>query len=245
MPTLRQMQERYRCLAEASAQVVWIADPAGLVVEDMPDWRRLTGQQPNAIRGEGWMNAVHPDDRARFRDAFGEAQRTVTPFELEHRLRLADGIYRYFLTRGVPVRDESGRLREWVGTCADITDRRRLEEQLVQVHKMEAVGRLAGGIAHDFNNLLADRRHPQLLEILRAGERGCSLTRQLLLFSRGQVVTPRRLLLNEVVLDMQPMLRRLIGEDVALGTVVSPDLPPILADRGHLEQILLNLAVNA
>jgi len=259
--TLRQLQERYRSLAEASAQVVWIADRAGLVLEDMPDWRRLTGQQPHEIRGGGWIDAVHPDDRGRFCDAFDEAQRTVTPFELEHRLRLADGSYRHFLTRGVPVLAEDGRLREWVGTCADITERRRLEEQLVQVQKMEAVGRLAGGIAHDFNNLLAvvtgyaelslkatdpeDRRHPQLLEILRAGERGCSLTRQLLLFSRGQVVTPRQLLLNEVVLDMETMLRRLIGEDVELRTVVSPELPPILADRGHLEQILLNLAVNA
>ena len=143
----------------------------------------------------------------------------------------------------------------------DITERRQLEEQLRQAVKMEAVGRLAGGIAHDFNNLLTaiigsadllledlDPESPardDVAEIRRAGERAAQLTRQLLAFSRQQPLTPRVIDVNALVADMDRLLRRLIGEDVELRTVLTPDLGAVRADAGQLEQVIMNLAVNA
>ncbi|MCK6627654.1 MAG: ATP-binding protein [Anaerolineae bacterium] len=144
----------------------------------------------------------------------------------------------------------------------DITERKRLEEQFLQVQKMEAIGRLAGGVAHDFNNLLtvitgyADfllDRHPSDLDpsrqdieqIKKTVERAASLTRQLLAFSRRQVLQPEILDLNALVADMDKLLRRLIGEDIELVTLLQPDLGLVKADPGQLEQVILNLAVNA
>jgi PAS domain S-box-containing protein len=143
----------------------------------------------------------------------------------------------------------------------DVTDRKQLESELRHAQKMEAIGLLAGGVAHDFNNLLtaitgyselamrglppADPLSADLEQIRRAGERAAALTRQLLTFSRKQVVQPRVLDLNEVVSEMEKMLRRVIGEDVALRTALDPSLGRILADHGQIEQVLMNLAVNA
>jgi two-component system cell cycle sensor histidine kinase/response regulator CckA len=160
-----------------------------------------------------------------------------------------------------PLLTEDGRFTGILCLAQDVTGRRRLEEQLRQAQKMEAVGRLAGGIAHDFNNLLTvingysgllldaltgdDSRRDLAAEVLRAGERAAALTRQLLAFSRQQVVAPRLLDLNSVVADMEKMLRRVIGEDVELATSLQPGLRPIKADPGQVEQVLMNLAVNA
>jgi two-component system, cell cycle sensor histidine kinase and response regulator CckA len=143
----------------------------------------------------------------------------------------------------------------------DVSDRRRLEEQLRQAQKMDAIGRLAGGVAHDFNNILGvilgygemvrrglpvtDPLQPKITAILRAADRAADLTRQLLTFSRKQVVQPRILDLNIVVNDMEKMLRRLIGEDVTLKTLPCPDLGSVEADAGQMEQVVMNLAVNA
>jgi PAS domain S-box-containing protein len=143
----------------------------------------------------------------------------------------------------------------------DVTDKRNLESQLRHSQKMESVGRLAGGVAHDFNNLLGvitgygdllakrlppdDRMGQYIDNILKAAVRGAGLTRQLLAFSRRQVLQPRLLDLNAVVEDVNKMLLRLIGEDIRLTTSLDPDLPAILADAGQLEQVLMNLAVNA
>jgi two-component system, cell cycle sensor histidine kinase and response regulator CckA len=143
----------------------------------------------------------------------------------------------------------------------DITEQRRLENQLWRSQKMEAVGRLAGGVAHDFNNLLtvitgysdlvlaslaeSDPRRKNVEQILKAGERAASLTRQLLAFSRRQVLAPQPLDLNAVVLNLDKMLRRLIGEDIEVLNVLAPDLWTVKADPGQVEQVLMNLAVNA
>ncbi len=156
---------------------------------------------------------------------------------------------------------ENGFLVRYEGTNSDITERKLLEEQLVQSQKMEAVGRLAGGVAHDFNNaigvivgyssLLKERvpADKQALhyteEISKAGRRAASLTRQLLAFSRKQVIQPAVLDLNAVMSDTEKMLRRLIGEDIAMTVTLGPNLSRIVADRSQLEQVLMNLAVNA
>jgi nitrogen-specific signal transduction histidine kinase/CheY-like chemotaxis protein len=148
-----------------------------------------------------------------------------------------------------------------IGISLDVTERRRLEEQFQRAQKMEAVGRLAGGVAHDFNNLLtvilgfcellladrdpADPRQADIAEIQKAGTRAAGLTRQLLAFSRKQIIEPTLLDLNVVVADMRSMLGRLIGEDVKVVLGLGPELVSVKADRGQVEQVVMNLAVNA
>ena len=170
------------------------------------------------------------------------------------------GGQRFFHNNMIGVVEAGQLVRVW-GTQQDITERHKLEEQLRQAQKMEAVGRLAGGVAHDFNNLLtAIQGHAslaldgaaageeiadELREIQRAAECATSLTRQLLAFSRKQVLHPRVLDLNVVVAGMQRMLARLIGEDIDLTTRFQPDLGCVRADAGQIEQVILNLAVNA
>ncbi len=160
-----------------------------------------------------------------------------------------------------PVRDASGALTHFVGVQSDVTERRRLEEQVRQSQKMEAVGQLASGVAHDFNNLLTvvavcsdmlvsalhedDPSRELAIEIQRAGERAGALTRQLLAFSRKQVIAPRILDINGVVTDSEKLLRRLIGEHILLTTRLHEPLASVLADAGQVEQVLINLVVNA
>ncbi|QEL17643.1 PAS domain S-box protein [Limnoglobus roseus] len=160
-----------------------------------------------------------------------------------------------------PIRDRDGRVAGASKVVQDITGVRHLEDQLRQAQKMEAVGQLAGGVAHDFNNLLTvitgyteliledlppdSPTRDLLVEIHKAGVRSAGLTRQLLAFSRKQVLTPKLLDLNEVVRETEKMLRRVIGEDVRLGVDLQPHPGWVLADQGQLEQVILNLAVNA
>jgi signal transduction histidine kinase/CheY-like chemotaxis protein len=182
-------------------------------------------------------------------------------FEAEYRFRSREGNYRWFLARGFPMRDDHGNILRWFGICTDIEDLNRTQEQLHQAQKMEAVGLLAGGVAHDFNNLLtviigygkilsdaAERGgevSSQAQQILYAAERASELTRQLLTFSRQEIVQPRLVNLNSVVRETETLLRRLIGEDIVVRTVFDSDLLPIRIDRGQMEQVIVNLAVNA
>src|SRR6266498_3194216 len=168
---------------------------------------------------------------------------------------------RWFQTIKVPLRLPEQEKSTMLGVATEITERKRLEEQLLQSQKMEAVGQLAGGVAHDFNNILTaivgytdllavecganSRQLEDLEEIRKAARRAAALTRQLLAFSRKQVLEPRIIDLNSVVMNLEKMLRRVIGEDVEFRTVLAPDLGAVRADPGQLEQVIVNLAVNA
>ena len=171
------------------------------------------------------------------------------------------GATRWFQTVKVPLLSPDGSARQVLGVATDITERKQLEDQFRQAHKMEAVGRLAGGIAHDFNNVLTivraqteflladmpadDVRRADVLEIQSAADRAAGFIRQLLAFSRRQLLQPEVLELNAVITGMESMVRRLVGEDVVLLTKLHPELPRVWADPGQLQQVVLNLAVNA
>ena len=168
---------------------------------------------------------------------------------------------RVFDASVTPIRTRDRRLTGYVVLLRDVTERRQLEEQLRQAQKMEAIGKLAGGVAHDFNNLLTaiigfaalareelpagSPVHDSLAQIQRSADQAASLTRQLLAFGRRQILQPEVLNLSEVIADVLPMLRRLIGADIEIATELLPDLPSIRADRTQVQQVLLNLAVNA
>jgi len=206
---------------------------------------------------------LHPDDRSKVEAALRLSIETRTPYAHDHRIVLDDGSERVIHEQAELVFDQStGAPIKLIGTAQDVTDRIHLETQLRQSQKMQAIGQLAGGVAHDFNNLLTvinghsemlllDRPDPndpvrrELAAIRDAGERATLLTRQLLLFSRKAVLEPRVLDCNALVRHTAEMLRRLIGEDVALTTVLTPSLYRVRADGSQIEQVVMNLALNA
>ena len=258
---LRASEERFRQIAESISEVFWLTTPDKQEMAYLsPGYETIWGQPREAVYASprSWMDAVHPDDRERVAEA--AAKQAAGTYDEEYRIVRPDGTLRWVRDRAFPVRDADGQVVRVAGVAEDVTARRQLEDQLRQAQKMEAIGQLAGGVAHDFNNLLTvingcsellldsvgDR--PDLTDLLqeirKAGERSASLTRQLLAFSRQQVLAPTILDVNAVVEDMEKMLRRLIGEAVQLRTVLQRPLGNVRADRGQLEQVLLNLAIN-
>jgi len=224
---------------------------------------RLMGYETPPVQpGLRWfLQHVHGEDRASLAALFNAIQAPLAN-EYEALFRMVrEGCIRWWLGRVRVIRDAAGTPTHAVGLVSDITERRQLEEQVRQAQKMEAIGRLAGGIAHDFNNLLtvisgyadtlvrsvapADPRFEDLTEIQRAADRAALLTQQLLAFSRNQIQRPGILDLNVVVRDIASMIGRLIGSAIDLRMELASRAAAVLADRGQIEQVLINLAVNA
>jgi PAS domain S-box-containing protein len=261
---LRATKERLSHVVAASSAVIYVLDARSeelaltWVSENIIS---ILGWARDEVVSRGWWaDQVHPEDRERARAERGSVL-SADRVGQEYRLRRKDGSYRWVLDESRLVRDAAGAPEEVIGAWLDVTEKKSLEAQLQQSQKMEAIGRLAGGIAHDFNNLLTairgyadllreqiregDPRRADVDEIRRAADRAAGLTRQLLTFSRRQVLQPRILDLNEVIAAMDRMLRRIIGEDVELVAVSFPGLWPVKADPGQIEQVVVNLAVNA
>jgi PAS domain S-box-containing protein len=257
---MRKSEERFRKLFESNTIGIAIMDLAGRTLEANDAYLAMIGYtRQELLSGEIRLDTLTPPEYGdRDRAAVAELQRTgaTTPWEKE--------IFRKDGSR-VPVLIGVAMLQASEATCiayiVDLSERRQLEEQFRQAQKMEAVGQLAGGVAHDFNNLLtailgyadllAGRLKPEsaesedLNEIRKAGERAAALTRQLLAFSRQQVLERKVLDLNYLIADVEKMLGRLIGEDITLVTALDPGLRRVWADAGQLEQVIMNLAVNA
>jgi PAS domain S-box-containing protein len=257
---LRESETRYHALIEGVRDIVFALGPDGTVTSLNPAFESMTGWTADEWLGKPFEPLVHPEDLALLFEFVERAVRGETGRVSQLRLRTRKGDYRMGEFAATP-QFRDGHLVGVLGIARDITDRLSLEQQLRQAQKMEAVGRLAAGVAHDFNNILtAITGYAQLLledldpagqhredvdEIRKAAERAAGLTRQLLAFSRQQVLQPTVLDLNTLVDETESMLGRLLGEDIQLATALAADLGAVKTDRSQIEQVILNLAVNA
>jgi PAS domain S-box-containing protein len=261
----RRLAEKARDLLAAAidqtAEAIIITDPAGVIRYVNPAFQRITGYSEEEVVGESTQflkSGKRPPEF--FREMWSTILRgEVWTGSFENRRK--DGTVYEEEAVISPVRDGAGQIVNFVAVKRDVTRERRMEERLRQAQKMEAVGRMAGGVAHDFNNLLTaitgysdlllrrmDENSPMrrdVLQIHQAGERASSLTRQLLAVSRSQILHPKLLDLNAEIARMEPALRGAIGLEVQLSVVPAPDLWRTKLDPGQVEQVLLNLAVNA
>ena len=257
LEALERREEHYRSLIENSLDLVSILNFDGTIRYASPSHERILGYALEELVGQNAFSFIHPDDLAITRAAFARLNQSAS---IECRFRHKDETWR--------VLESFGRnLSHLPGVCGlvinsrDITDRKRLEEQLHHSQRLEAVGRLAGGVAHDFNNLLmvitgysqmlldsmhaGDPARDDLEQISKAARRATDLTHQLLAFSRRQVARPLMIDLNLLVQDMDRMLRRVLGEDIELINDLAPVIKTVRVDPGQMEQVILNIAVNA
>ncbi len=259
---LERSEELYRDLVEKAGLAIFVMNRGGRITYFNRQLSELTGYKEEELGSLSFVDVVHSGDRDRVLELFqgllsGDRN---TPMQLECRLVRKDGGIRYVEMSLTPV-VEKGETKAFRVYLRDITKRREMEESLFNARKMEAMGRLAGGIAHDFNNMLMvitgncdlilhgapdlETVYEKVDAIKEAADRAASLTRQLLAFSRNQIMEPRVINLNEVVRNMEGMLKRLIGEDVDLRVTLDPDLGTIKADPSQMEQVIVNLVVNA
>ncbi len=261
---LRESQTRLERAVRAGNVGLWEWSLVTDAVYYSSQWHRQLGFEEGEIPAhfDAWRSRLHPEDVDRAVAAIGEYLRGQTPhLEIEYRCRHKDGSYRHMLAHASVLLDDRGTQVALLGAHVDVTHHTELQAQFLQAQKMESLGRLAGGIAHDFNNLLTIINGTADLALLRlsaagqrdddwrgvrdAGERAATLTRQLLAISRKQVLQIEILDPNEVLGGIEGLLRRLIGEDILLRVALSPDAGRVKADAGQIEQVVVNLAVNA
>jgi PAS domain S-box-containing protein len=262
---LHASEERLSLTLSSARVCLWDFDIARGKVHWSPEWESLLGYNSTDISSDPtwWVRLVHRGDVGAAKAAYvAHLKGETASFELVFRMRTALGTWMWVLARAKVVqRSAAGWATRLVGTALDVTAQRQLEEQLRHVQKMEAVGQLAGGVAHDFNNVLtvmtaasdflladpalADAHRTEVQEIRRSADRAAALTRQLLAFGRKQVLNQQVLDLNDIVERSTSMLRRTIGEDVRLVATLRNDIGAVYADQDQLEQVILNMAVNA
>ena len=258
---LRTNEQRFRALVEHSWDAIALFGPDGAILYGSPATTRILGYDLSEFVGRNALEMIHDDDRdavvGRLTEAMANPGGRV---DVAARVRHKDGSWRYLEGILTNLLDDPS-VGAIVNNYRDATERRSLEQQVIQAQKMEAVGRLAGGVAHDFNNILTaiggytdllladlpldDPRREDVDEIHRAADRAAALTQQLLAFSRRQVLQPKVVDLNALVSNVEKLLRRLLGEDVLLATALAADVGRVRADPGQLEQVIVNLAVNA
>ena len=259
---LRRREEYFRLLIENATDIITVIDMQSVISYVSPSTTRVLGYSAEDVLGRQVFDIVHPDDLALTAAAIQRALgRPAIPKPVEIRFRHKDGSWRLLESIGQVAPSLAGDKDCFVVNSRDITESRRIEEHYRHSQKMEAIGQLAGGVAHDFNNILAvvmmqielisatpdlpEEAREGLMEIAVAAKRASDLTRQLLFFSRRQVIQLSELDVNEVIGDLARMLQRLLGEQIRLQLHFHPSPLIVRADRGMLDQVLMNLSVNA
>lgn len=299
---LHESERQFRMLADNMSQLAWIADPGGKIYWYNARWYSYTGTSHEAMMALGWRSLHHPDHLERVDSRMRHCFATGSIWEDTFPLRGRDGLYRWFLCRALPIRDEQGSITYWLGTSTDITaqvsaedalrelnesleqrvaertrelaeinerlqievsERAQAEEALRHAQKMDAIGQLTGGIAHDFNNMLTgvlgaldliQRRvaagrvseiDRYIAAAMSSANRAASLTHRLLAFARRQSLDPRPVDVDQMVMSMEELVRRTIGESIELEIDLSGGLQQTNTDEHQLENALLNLVINA
>lgn len=266
---LRKSEERFRSLVETTTDWVWEVNEHAVYTYASPKIRDILGYEPEEIIGKTPFDLMPPDEAERIAGVFFEIAETKRPFALLENLNLRkDGTPVVLETSGTPILGSDGRLLGYRGIDRDITARRRVEEEKEQIQtrllksqKMETIGKLAAGIAHDFNNIItiinslsslairktgeADPAHKFLEQIISTAERASNLTRQLLIFSRSQPTRFAPVNITAAVNDLIKLMYHLIGENFTIRTYFAPGVWAVMADRGNVEQLLMNLVINA
>ena len=259
--SLRESEERFRQFAENIHEVFWMTDPAKqTTLYVSPAYEAIWGRTCASLytAPESWLDAVHPEDRERVREA--TTRQVAGGYDEVYRIQRPDGSVRWIRDRAFPIRDADGAVYRLACTAEDITERRRLEEQFRQSQKMEAIGTLAGGIAHDFNNILgaiigytelAAMRVEgppvagYLKAVLQGAARASELVRQILAFSRQQEQRRRPVDLRLVVSEPLKLLRATLPATIEFDIALARGLPPVLADPTQIHQVVMNLCTNA
>ncbi|TVP46335.1 MAG: PAS domain-containing hybrid sensor histidine kinase/response regulator [Gemmatimonadales bacterium] len=259
---LRESRARFEQVTAAIREVFWLTSPDKTEAFYVsPGFESVWGRRIQDAWADpmGWLEQVHPEDRERVRASLPAQQEGH--HEIEYRIRTASGQVKHLRDRAFPVLDEEGRVIRVAGMTEDITERKALEQELLQTNKLRSVAHLAAGVAHEFNNLLtAMRSHVQFLEqdladrpdtrqdlqgIREAADRAGTLTRKLLAFGRQQIVLPGPVHLSALVSDTEPLLRSLLPPRIRLEIEAPADLPAARADREHLREALLSLVINS
>ncbi len=262
---LRASEERYALAVQGANDGIWDLDLATGKAYHSPRWKSILGYEDDEIAGNfrEWQIRVHPDDYLRVMET-GKAHEDgrIPVYEVEYRLRHKDGGYRWILGRGACLRDVQGKAYRMAGSITDVTERKKLEQQLLQAQKMESIGLLAGGVAHDFNNILtaitgygetirdSSASNDEVLresieQVLKGAERAAELTGSLLAFSRKQVMNQKPVKIDDIISGTGKLIRRIIGEDIEFNTCFCHKESTVMADAGQIEQVLMNLASNA
>ena len=268
----KRAEEQSRALIDAIPQQIWSGPPDGSLDFCNARWRSYMGFTQEELQGEGWQGMLHPDDRERVLNAWRESVMNGTPYEQEERHRGADGQYRWFLARGVPLRDAEGRIVRWYGTNTDIEDRKRTEAalqeaeaNLARVTRVVALGELAATIAHEVNQPLAaivtngnfclrelaggrqnfEKLREAVAEIVNDGTRASAVISGIRAQLKKGAPERAELDINEVIQDVARLLRNELSRNrVSLRTDLAADLPRSFGDRVHLQQVLINLIIN-
>ncbi len=260
---LMKSEQQYRSLVSATSQIVWQTNAMGEVIEDIPLWREFTGQCVDELLNYGWLNALHPDDRARVAVIWNDAVKTSSSYDTEYRVRSVSGEYYDFAVRGVPIIDKDGNTISWVGTCNNITEKKRVENQLLQAEKHAVIGRMVGSVTHEINNPLqtiknclyliqqdtsSDSIIREPLEMAASEtQRLSNLVGQLRQLYRSQTIQtmlPQPLL--EIISEVRPLLASQLNE-ANVSWQLTPGLQPCMVNcvKDQLIEVLLNISMNA
>ena len=258
---LKESEERFRNMADTAPVMIWVSGPDRLRTFFNKAWLEFRGRTMEQELGNGWADGVHPGDFQRCLDTYCSSFDNRRNFQMEYRLRRADGEFRWMLDTGVPRYDADGVFSGYIGSCVDITDVKQFQEHELSRQKLESLGVLARGVAHDFNNLQstiimiaelmledpacngAVRR--MIHEIRNVALRGSELTHQLTIYAGGDATQSESVDVASVVEDMMKLLEVSVARRATLTCHLDKGLRPVLANASHIRQILLNLVINA